>query len=277
MSMRGVSTNSLSVESDGDSDLTMTDAVIIGYFGVEPDDKGWPPLEVIGCLLPGSLDLIQFFKATFPQMAPTSRVGYEAAIKLHGHLGLNPYMIQAAVNSTNEAWASIAEYRSLEVKFANTQAAVADQADIMLGRLQEQHRAGTLSRDGLAKKTEATERWKLSKLADIRSHLQEHATRRLTAVTDAATELLRVFVLVRAMAEEQNMQPVADPALEDTLAVQSSMEVEADGALPSHDDEGMDDLFEELDASIVADMGMLTMQDCIVLQCVFGDSSSLCV
>ena len=264
VSMRGLSTCSLGAESvsdDSDTRVTMIDAVILGYFNVEPDEFGWPSLTQLGELLPGSLDMIKFCQATFPLTAPANRVGYDAAIKLHGHIGLNPYMIQAAVNSANDAWASLAEYRDLEVKFARTLASVSDQADIMVGRLQDQHRAGTLSADGLTKKTAATAQWKLSKVADIRAHLQEHGTKRLTVLTAAATELLRVWLLVREMSQEQSTQLTAD-----TLVVQSSMEVEDDGALHhDHDNEGMDDLMSELDASIVAEMGELTLQDCIVL------------
>ena len=254
--MRGISNRSLDSEDDQDAPkLSPTDVLLHEYFHLPCADSEWPGIVEVERQLPGAGALMQFVRSCFPRNSE-GLVGYEAAMRNYGHDGVNPYMLQGAVNAINLAWAAVADYRALEVKSMTMQDTIHSQAQQMLSRLQQQAREGLISPAAYEKRSQAVHSWKCSKLADVSQQLgmpdREQGT--YGAMLDAVPEILRTWIVVRNTAGSDNMQ-VEETLVDEALHEASGpTDMDQDCDDDDDDDEEIGHICSELDASIVADM-----------------------
>ena len=225
--------------------LDISRILVEGYFGMPCENDDWPSLTEVqkhhSC--PGLI--IWLHSLLLPE--PAGFLDFPTVAKMHPE-DVPKAELHRLVGMVNMSWQAVYQFTELESRMLATQDAIMRQANAMSDRLSNLFTRGELSEETVARKMDATEKWRQSKLTDVADQLEVKKRSCLENIHNALALTLDVWRMVEASRGDPIVK-IAQKVADDLGPVCEDMHVD--------EEEDLFGLLQELDEGVQK----LTLQD----------------
>ena len=160
-------------ETIAEETTSLADSIVHGYFQMASSGT-----------VNRNAELVSWVQACFPRDESTGMVSSTVICNRYANSSsINPYVVQPCIQKINEAWASITDQLQLEKKTGEMIAMAFKQAEEMKAKLGKEQ-------------ADACDKWFESKQNEMRQGMFKNANNVLSAMDDATTEVLRLWVIL---------------------------------------------------------------------------------
>ena len=237
--------------------LDISRILVEGYFGMPCENDDWPSLTEVqkhhSC--PGLI--IWLHSLLLPE--PAGFLDFQTVAEMHP-VDVPKAELHRLVGMVNMSWQAVYQYTELECQMLATQDAIMRQANAMSDRLSNLFTRGELNEEAVARKMDATEKWRQSKLRDVADQLEGKKRTCLESIHNVLAPTLDVFKMVDRSPGNPIVK-LAQRVADDLEPVPEEMQVD--------EDQDLSGLLQELDEGVQK----LTLQDRLrtsqtgILQC----------